>query len=85
MEKRSQNYFKMELKVSRCCKLHSSFITKSGGGSDGNAPVYSTSWTFSASCKLNRKMNEKLQRSSFFLMTIINVLFPFLNLKSKIN
>ena len=66
MEKRSQNYFKMELKVSRCCKLHSSFITKSGGGSDGNAPVYSTSWTFSASCKLNRKMNEKLQRSSFF-------------------
>ena len=37
-----------------------------GGGSDGNALVHSTSWTFSASWKLNKKMNEKLQRSSFF-------------------
>ena len=36
-----------------------------GAGSDGNAPVHSTSWTFSASWKLNKKMNEKLQRSSF--------------------
>ena len=85
MENDLKNYFKMELKVSRCCKLHNSFIANSGGGSDGNAPVYSTSWTFSASCKLNSKMNEKLQRSSLFLMAIINVLFPFVNLKSKIN
>ena len=61
-----KNYFKMELEVSRCCKLHNSFFANPSGGSDGNAPVHSTSWIFSASCKLNRKMNEKLQRPSFF-------------------
>ena len=39
------------------------------GGSEGNAPAHSTSWTFSASWKLNRKMNDKLQRSSFIYLS----------------
>ena len=37
-----------------------------GGSSDGNAPEHFTSWTFSASWKLNKKMNENLQGSVFF-------------------
>ena len=39
------------------------------GGSEGNAPAHSTSWTFSASWKLNRKMNDELQRSSFIYLS----------------
>ena len=35
-----------------------------GGGGD----VHFTSWTFSTSWKLNRKMNEKLKRSSFIYL-----------------
>ena len=47
------------------------------GGSECNALAHSTSWIFSASWKLNRKMNEKLQRSSFIY------LFLFLLIWSK--
>ena len=38
-------------------------------GSEGNAPAHSTSWTFSASWKLNRKMNDERQRSSFIYLS----------------
>ena len=32
-------------------------------------PVHSTSWIFTTSWKLNKKMNEKLQRSSFIYLS----------------
>ena len=47
------------------------------GGSEWYVLAHSTSWIFSASWKLNRKMNEKLRRSSFVY------LFFFLLIWSK--
>ena len=43
-------------------------LRSSVGGSEGNDPMHSTSWKFSALWKLNTKMNEKLQRSIFIYL-----------------